>query len=71
MVIGSFDSCTIVHIVYSDEQIFAELNRNKFVKFIKKKTFDFYVWIIEYKSGDHVQNLDRFSAIIIVDRFPR
>lgn len=75
MVIGSFDSCTIVHIVYFDEQIFAELNRNKFVKFIeldlKKKPFDFYVWIIEYKSGDHVQNLDRFSPIIIVDRFPR
>lgn len=70
MVIGSFDSCTIVHIVYFDEQIFAELNRNKFVKFIeldlKKKPFDFYVWII-----DHVQNLDRFSPIIIVDRFPR
>lgn len=35
MVIGSFDSCTIVHIVYFDEQIFAELNRNKFVKFIE------------------------------------
>lgn len=33
IVIGSFDSCTIVHIVYFDEQIFAELNRNKFVKF--------------------------------------
>lgn len=69
MVIGSFDSCTIVPIVYFDKQIFAELNRNKFVKFIEldlKKTFDFYVWII-----DHVQNLDRFSPIIIVDRFPR
>lgn len=42
MVIGSFDSCTIVHIVYFDEQIFAELNRNKFVKFIEldfKKKF--------------------------------
>lgn len=42
MVIGSFDSCTIVHIVYFDEQIFAELNRNKFVKFIEldlKKNF--------------------------------
>lgn len=74
MVIGSFDWYTILHIVNFDEQIFAELNRNKFVKFIEldfKKTFDFYVWIIEYKSGDHVQNLDKFSPIIIVDRFPR
>lgn len=35
MVIGSFDSYTILHIVYFDEQIFAELNRNKFVKFIE------------------------------------
>lgn len=35
MVIGSFDSCTIVHVVYFDEQIFAELNRNKIVKFIE------------------------------------
>lgn len=47
MVIGSFDSCTIVHVVYF-EQIFAELNRNKIVKFIEldfiKKTFDFSVW---------------------------
>lgn len=35
MVIGSFDSCTIVHVVYFDEQIFAELNRYKIVKFIE------------------------------------
>lgn len=47
IVIGSFDSCTIVHVLYLDEQIFAELNRNKIVKFILldfKKTFDFSVW---------------------------
>lgn len=34
MVIGSFDSCTIVHVVYFDEQMFAELNRI-FFKFIE------------------------------------
>lgn len=48
MVIGSFDSCTIVHIVYFDEQIFAELNRNKFVKFIELDLKNFFRQILSH-----------------------